>query len=127
MVKDIMFRGDQIPFVNEQDLLIDCLETLTKGASGCVVVVNDLGLLQGIFTDGDLRRALMEQGANILQEKIYNLMSKNPKTIDPDFLATNALAIMQEDNHLVHQLPVIQNQEIIGLVRLHDLVKEGLG
>jgi len=69
----------------------------------------------------------MEQGADILQEKIYNLMSKNPKTIDPDFLATNALTIMQEDNHLVHQLPVIQNQEIIGLVRLHDLVKEGLG
>ena len=69
----------------------------------------------------------MQKGADILQQPIHSLMSKNPKTIRAEVLATRALEVMHENEHLVHQLPVVEEHRIIGLVRLHDLVKEGLG
>jgi arabinose-5-phosphate isomerase len=76
----------------------------------------------GVITDGDLRRMLEKNGLEFIHAK--DIMTKNPKTIGPDEMAVNALDIMRQ-NEIVH-LVVVENKKYLGIIHLHDLVKEGL-
>lgn len=125
-VKDLMLRDQDLPLCKEEDLLIDCLHELSMKRSGCLLVVKEKKL-QGIFTDGDLRRSIETMGPNALKMPFSKLMIKNPKIISPDQYAQKALEIMEEDpKKKITVLPVLQKGELVGLLRLHDILQIGL-
>jgi len=95
---------------------------ITKKRLGATAVVDDEKTLRGIITDGDLRRMLERNhvSENILAE---NIMSPHPKTIDPDELAVNGLDLMRK--HEISQIVVARGGKYLGMVHLHDLLKEG--
>jgi arabinose-5-phosphate isomerase len=95
---------------------------ITKKRLGVVAVI-DNKMLVGIITDGDLRR-MMETYTSFENLKAIDIMSKNPKTIDANEMAVNALAIMKQYN--ITQLIVKRNNMYYGVVHLHDLLKEGI-
>jgi arabinose-5-phosphate isomerase len=95
---------------------------ITKKRLGVVAVI-DNEMLVGIITDGDLRR-MMENYTSFENLKAIDIMSKNPKTIDANEMAVNALAIMKQFN--ITQLIVKKNNMYYGVVHLHDLLKEGI-
>ena len=95
---------------------------MTKKRLGVTAVIDLDNNLLGIITDGDLRRMLEKNGLDAIQAK--DIMTKNPKTIGPSEMAINALDILRQ-NEIVH-LVVVENKKYLGIIHLHDLVKEGL-
>ena len=96
---------------------------MTTKRLGATAVVNENQGLLGIITDGDLRRMLQKNGDfNALTAK--NIMSSNPITLEFDQLAVEALRIMRERN--ITQLVILKHGKYVGMVHLHDLLREGL-
>lgn len=125
-VSDLMLKGDAIPVCRREDRLIDVLHALTAKRCGCLLIEEE-GILQGIFTDGDLRRSIEAKGEKALQIPIGILMSSSPRTIAPDQLALAALRQMEEDpSRLITVLPVVEEGRIAGLLRMHDILQAGL-
>jgi arabinose-5-phosphate isomerase len=126
-VEDLMLKGKDIPFCSSNDKLIEVISTLSEKRCGCLLIVDDLGVLEGVFTDGDLRRAI-EKNKNFLNEKIKIFMTKNPKWISKDKLVVDAMKEMEKDpKKLVTILPVLKkNRKIIGIIRMHDILSAGL-
>lgn len=125
-VSDLMHSGDSLPVVISGTLMRDALVTLTGKAMGAVLVVSSLGGLLGIFTDGDLRRAVQKH-ENLLGIEIDELMTRNPVVIHENRLAAEALSLMENRPSQISVLPVLNGDEkVTGIVRLHDLVQAGL-
>lgn len=123
-ISEIMISGEQIPIVNENASLKDSILEITSKRLGTTCVVNDNGVLIGVITDGDLRR-LLEKTLEIKSFKAKDIMSKNPKVITPDLLAS--FALQQMENHKITSLVVVDSSERpIGIVHMHDLVNLGL-
>ena len=123
-VSDLMHTGDDIPLVSEDTMLQDALVVMTAKMLGCVGVVDDKGVLKGIITDGDLRRWL---SADLLQKKVSDVMTKNPKTIGPDVLAAEALNVMNNTGKGITQLFVVQDDnKPIGIIHIHDCLRVGV-
>jgi arabinose-5-phosphate isomerase len=92
-----------------------------------VLVVDDKMSLMGIFTDGDLRRALMGKGPNVLDLSMSQLMTCSPRYIAPSALALEAMQNMEADQkNAITCLPVLENQKVLGLIKLHDIVQSGI-
>ncbi|HSX10887.1 MAG TPA: KpsF/GutQ family sugar-phosphate isomerase [Chlamydiales bacterium] len=126
-VSDLMLKNGEIPLCNSQDRLIDILPELTGKRCGSIFIADEQLRLLGIFTDGDLRRAIHAKRESALQCLMGDLMTRSPKTIDPDQLAITALRQMEEDkSRLITILPVLQNEKIVGLLRMHDIIQSGL-
>lgn len=126
-VKDLMIKGDNIPFCSPDDCLMDVLVTLSDKRCGCVLAVGERKELLGIFTDGDLRRALQNHAVDVMRQKISSLMNPGPKTISPETLAWHAMQKMEEDQaHPVMVLPVIEGGCVVGLIKMHDILQSGL-
>lgn len=123
-VEDLMFRGEQLPLVRQETLVKDALFEITSKRLGVTGVVDTEGRLVGIITDGDLRRGLERKG-QILELKAKNLMTRNPKTIPADTMATEAMAVMER--YSITSLFVLDHgKQPLGVVHLHDLVKAGI-
>ena len=123
-ITEIMYKGNDIPKVHEKAELKDAILEITSKRLGTTCVVNDEGKLSGIITDGDLRR-LLEKTLDIKNLCAKDVMTKNPKTIKSDYLASFALQQMERFN--ITSLIVIDDENIpIGILHLHDLVKLGL-
>ncbi|MGA7827367.1 MAG: KpsF/GutQ family sugar-phosphate isomerase [Geobacteraceae bacterium] len=125
-VEDLMHDGDAVPLVFEQVLMREALFVITSRGLGITGVVDSAGALQGVITDGDLRRAL-EKGGDILNATAGELMSRNPKKITAGDLAAKALQRMEE--HAITSLFVfddISADRPVGIIHLHDLLKAGL-
>ena len=123
-VSDLMHTGDDIPLVSEDTMLQDALVVMTAKMLGCVGVVDDKGVLKGIITDGDLRRWL---SPDLLQKKVSDVMTKNPKTVGPDVLAAEALNIMNNTGKGITQLFVVQDDnKPIGIIHIHDCLRVGV-
>ena len=123
-VSDLMHTGNGIPLVSEDTILQDALVVMTAKMLGCVGVVDDKGVLKGIITDGDLRRWL---SPDLLQKKVSDVMTKNPKTIGPDVLAAEALNIMNNTGKGITQLFVVQDDnKPIGIIHIHDCLRVGV-
>lgn len=90
---------------------------------GITAVVDTDNNLLGIITDGDLRR-MLEKNADINTVNAEDLMTKNPKAIGPDELAVAALDMLRKNE--ITQLAVTENKKYLGIIHLHDLVREGL-
>ncbi len=123
-ISEIMYTGKDVPIVNEETSLKDTIIVITSKRLGTTAVVDSQNKLTGVITDGDLRR-LLEKTSSIENLKAKDIMSKNPKTISSEYLASFALQQMEKFN--ITSLIVIDNDNYpIGIVHLHDLVKLGL-
>ncbi|MFZ5948529.1 MAG: KpsF/GutQ family sugar-phosphate isomerase [Stygiobacter sp.] len=123
-ISEIMYSGKDVPVVYEDTSLKDTILEITSKRLGTTCVVNEKGKLTGIITDGDLRR-LLEKTIDIKELKALDVMTKNPKTISQDLLASFALQMMEQFN--ITSLIVVDKEKYpIGMVHLHDLVKLGL-
>ena len=123
-VEEIMIKGDGVPVVTEKAYLKDVILEMTSKRLGTTTIVNDDGVLTGIVTDGDLRR-LLERTMDINGLKAVDVMTKNPKVMEPDYLAS--FALQQMENFNITSLIVIDKEKKpIGIIHLHDLIKLGL-
>lgn len=126
-VRDLMLSGDDLPRARIGDLLGDSLMEFSAKRCGCLLVLDDKDELQGIFTDGDLRRALQAQKDRVLEAKLSDLMTAAPKSTTPDTLAWDAAKEMEADQkHPVMVLPVLEEQKVVGLIKMHDIIQSGL-
>lgn len=123
-IEEIMIKGDGIPFVKETASIKDIILEMTSKRLGATCVVNKNGKLSGVITDGDLRR-LLEKTMDVKNLVATDIMSKNPKVTDKDFLASFALQIME--SHKITSLIVADREKKpIGIIHLHDLLNLGL-
>jgi arabinose-5-phosphate isomerase len=123
-IKEIMITGDRIPIVKENDLMTKVIYEISSKRLGTTCVINDEGILIGIITDGDLRR-LLEKTLDIKNLSAADVMTKNPKVIKPDILASFALQRME--NYKITSLIIADdNLKPIGIIHLHDLINLGL-
>ncbi|AWH88407.1 arabinose-5-phosphate isomerase KdsD [Limnobaculum parvum] len=122
-VSDIMHTGDEIPRVNNQASLREALVEITRKNLGLTVICNDDMLIQGIFTDGDLRR-VFDQGVDISDAKIADLMTKGGIRVHPDMLAVEALNLMQS-RHITAVL-VAEGNRLVGVIHMHDMLRAGV-
>ncbi len=126
-VKDLMLNFSKTPTCLPEDRLGDVLNEFSDKRCGCLLVVNELKQLQGIFTDGDLRRGLQQKGDQILNERLGDLMTKVPKSIEVDELAWDAVKLMESDQkHPVMVLPVEEQGAVVGIIKMHDLIQAGV-
>ena len=118
-----LYPNNERPQVNEDTSLHKTILEMTSKRLGCAVVTDAQDQVRGIITDGDLRRMLeKEPETGKLQARL--IMSPNPKTIQKDALAVKALELMR--NHSITQLVVADGQTYLGIIHLHDLIREGL-
>lgn len=123
-VEDIMHKDNDIPIVNNTATLSATLLEMSKKGLGIAAIADDKNQLQGIFTDGDLRRTLEAQ-PNIHEALINDFMTPNCITIGAHQIASEALNIMQQKK--INALIVIKNQhEIVGALNMHDLLRAGI-
>lgn len=126
-VGDIMHSGEENPVVVGETTVQEALFVITDKGLGAVSVIDANGVMQGVLTDGDIRRGL-SKGVDFLQRPVTELMTKQPKTITKEKLAAQALHIM-ESNHPkpITVLPVIDaDNKVIGLLHMTDLVRQGV-
>ena len=111
------------PSVSQQTNLKNTILEMTSQRLGATVVLDAYNKVCGIITDGDLRRLLIRD-MDLKTVKAADIMSSNPQTIEPDMLAVEALKLMREKS--ITQLIVSQEGQYLGMVHLHDLLREGL-
>lgn len=122
-VTEVMLTEEAIPAVSLRASGKEALAELNKKNVGAVLVVDDNTRIVGIITDGDIRRYVIDADA-LEGQKVENLMTKNPLTINDDVLAADALSIMQ--HHEVTVLPVINAESrLVGILNLHRLLGKG--
>jgi arabinose-5-phosphate isomerase len=123
-VADIMHTGDRLPRVRENTPMSGALLEISLKGLGMTTVVNEEGELTGIFTDGDLRRTL-DRSIDIHKTLIRDVMTHNGRTIHDNQLAAEALHIMEELK--INALPVLnREEELVGAINMHDLLRAGV-
>ena len=122
-VGDIMHSGPEVPRVREDQPLRHALLEMTEKGFGLTTVVNARGELLGVFTDGDLRRAVDHQ-IDINTARVGEVMTRNCKTVPAEMLAAEALAVME--SHKITALIVSDNSHPAGVIHLHDLLRAGV-
>ncbi|WVN41928.1 KpsF/GutQ family sugar-phosphate isomerase [beta proteobacterium MWH-UniP1] len=120
-VEDVMRKGDQLPVVPLGTPVTEAFQVISAKRMGMTAVVNDQHQAVGIFTDGDLRRVL-SQGVDVRNLKIDQVMSANPKTIEPQRLASE-VAHLIDTTRINHLLVVDPSGVLIGAVGVHDLLE----
>ncbi len=124
LIRDIMHGGVSLPLVTAEVSLIDALMEMSRKGLGVVAVVDGQQRLLGVFTDGDLRRAV-DQGVDIYHAKVAELMTRGGKTVGPDDLAAEALRLME--THKINALLVVdENKTVVGALNMHDLLRAGV-
>jgi arabinose-5-phosphate isomerase len=123
LVSSIMKEGLDIPIVSKETLLIDSLLVMTKKSLGMVLIAEDEKLI-GIFTDGDLRRAI-EANVNFQKLSIQEVMTRNCKSIAPHETALIAMQLMESNS--LNSLPVVDSENrIVGAINMHTLIQAKL-
>ncbi|WP_192254537.1 KpsF/GutQ family sugar-phosphate isomerase [Mesorhizobium caraganae] len=120
LVSEIMRVGDQIPLAVLGTKMPEAVMTLSNKKVGCVCVVDAKGELVGIITDGDVARNLHRNLADIA---VDDIMTRTPKTVDPQTLAGTAIALLNEYN--IGALVVTENRMPVGVIHFHDLLRIG--
>ncbi len=119
-VSDVMRSGDQVPRVSPDTLFGDMMREMSaKG--GLAAIVDTQQQVQGIFTDGDLRR-LIEAGTDLRAARAVDVMHRNPRSIQPQALAVDAAELM-ERHRITSVLVVEANGELVGVVHIGDLMR----
>ncbi len=123
-VYEVMHRGDKIPIVYEDMSMKEAIIEITSKGFGATAVIDRVGNLIGIITDGDLRRYI-EKGKDLNNGNVKNAMTKNPKTIRYDESLGDALNLMEK--YKITVLLVLDDEDrLVGIVHLHDILREGI-
>jgi arabinose-5-phosphate isomerase len=122
-VRDIMHGGDDVPLATRATPMPEALNTMSAKGFGCVGVVDEAGLLVGVVTDGDLRRHM---APDLLDQTVGAIMTRTPKTVPPDRLVAEALAMMNQANRPFTVLFVVEDGKPIGIVHMHDFLRLGV-
>jgi len=123
-VRDVMHSGERVPLVPETASLQDALLEMTSKGLGMTGVQDATGRLTGIFTDGDLRRAL-GQSVDLYRARIAEVMVRHPKTVGPDMLAAEAVGFMQAKK--INGLMVVNGDgQAVGAFNMQDLLRAGV-
>ena len=117
-----LYRNNQVPRVDYNENIRKVIIEISSKRLGATAVMSD-GQLIGIITDGDLRR-MLEKNIPLEKVKAHEVMSKSPKTIDEQTLVSDALGIMRKSN--ITQLLVLDNSKYVGIIHLHDILREGI-
>lgn len=121
-ISDVMHTGEGIPSVPPNASLTQALVEMTRKHLGMTAVVDADRHLLGVFTDGDLRRALDDDDVDLRGATVAELMTRGPKTIGADKLAIEAAQLMEK--HQIHALLVVNDQQqVVGALNIHDLLR----
>ena len=121
-VRDVMHSGDDIPRVNENTILSRTLLEMSAKGLGMTAVLDERDRVSGIFTDGDLRRTL-DAGFDVHTTATAEVMTRNPRIIAETCLAAEALRMMEQ--HRINALLVLdEDQQLAGVLNMHDLLRE---
>jgi arabinose-5-phosphate isomerase len=122
-VKDIMHTNDKIPRVNPKANLGQIIIEMSSKSLGCTIVENEMGLMQGLITDGDVRRALGKSLDMALCDA-QSIMTILPVKTYPEALVGEALSLMEDREKQISVLPVLDDSgHCIGIIRIHDIVR----
>ena len=119
-VRDIMRGIDAVPCVGEDATVAEAVLAISRGGMGMTAVVTPERAVVGIFTDGDLRRA-MEKVSDLKGTPVTQVMTRHPRTIGPDRLAAETAQMMEE--HRINQILVVEGGKLIGALNTHDLFR----
>jgi arabinose-5-phosphate isomerase len=121
-VQDLYMLHER-PSVAHNATIQEVISEITKKRLGATAVLDEHQQLLGIITDGDLRR-MLELNINFKEIRATHILNKTPKTITSDAMATDALVMLRQ--FAISQLIVVDNNQYMGMIHLHDLVREGL-
>jgi len=120
-VADVMRSGADVPSVSNTASLREAVHEMSRGRLGMTAVVDGAGRIVGIFTDGDLRRAL-DKVADFSAAGVADVMTPGPRTIRPEALAVEAVQLMER--HKINQLVVVdESDKLVGALNMHDLFR----
>ncbi|MEZ8502003.1 arabinose-5-phosphate isomerase KdsD [Vibrio splendidus] len=122
-LEDIMHTGDALPVVAPEALVRDALLEISQKGLGMTAVVDEDGLMAGIFTDGDLRR-ILDKRIDIHDTQIGDVMTLNPTVAEPNMLAVEGLNLMQAKS--INGLMLCHEGKLVGALNMHDLLKAGV-
>jgi arabinose-5-phosphate isomerase len=122
-VKDVMREGSDVPTVRADATLAAGLMEVTSKRLGMTAIVDESMKVLGIFTDGDLRRAL-DRAADLHTTRMDQVMTRNPKSVGPTMLAAEAVHLMEA--HSITSLVVIDEGKVVGALNIHDLLRAGV-
>ena len=116
----VMHAGDKLPRVAPDTPMAQVFHEMSAKKLGMTTVVNADGTLAGILTDGDLRRLMEKHGGAVVEMNLADCMTRNPQTIKPGVLASEALTLM-EKRRITCVIAVDEQGKVLGVVHLHDL------
>ena len=123
-IGDVMHTGADIPRVLAGATVSNALVEMTRSRLGMTAVVDDADRVLGVFTDGDLRRAI-ENDVDMKRTRIDEVMTRNCVTVAPETLAAQAVHLMQQ--HAINSLPVVDDaMRLVGALNMHDLLRAGV-
>jgi arabinose-5-phosphate isomerase len=120
-VRDVMHGPADTPLVPVGTRMSEAVVEMSAKGHGCVGIIDGEGKLIGIITDGDLRRHMRP---DLLEQKVDGVMTRNPKIIRPDQLASEALSILNTAK--IGALIVVENGKPVGIIRFHDILRAGV-
>jgi len=118
-----LYKNNEKPKVSVNENIKNVIIEISSKRLGATVVIDDSENILGIITDGDIRRMLQKHDS-FENLKARDIMSKNPKTVEEEELAINAFHLMEKNN--ITQLIVENNKKYVGMVHLHDILREGI-
>jgi arabinose-5-phosphate isomerase len=118
-----LYKNNEVPKVSINENVKNVIIEISSKRLGVTAVLNNAGDLAGVITDGDIRR-MLQKNDKIEKLTAKDIMSANPKTIDKDELAINAFQLMENNN--ITQLVVTNKKKYVGIVHIHDILKEGI-
>lgn len=123
-VEELMVKGEKLPIISQDVLFSEAISLVSEKKLGTALLVDEKNTLQGVLTDGDIRRAVIKH-PNCSNLKVKEIMTVNPKTIPHDALCAKALSIMEK--YSITSLAVVDENNVpIGLLHIHDLLKAGV-
>ncbi len=124
-VKDLMHAGDRLPLVSLDTPMSRAVIEMSSKRLGHAVVLNDNGKIAGVVTDGDVRRGLEKWGGRLFELTAGEVMTVSPQTISADELAAKALSIMESCSITALIVPD-DNGKPVGIIHLHDILRQGI-
>lgn len=122
-VDDLMVPNEGRHIISKSNTLMDAVLEMSRGVPGIVTIVDDADHLEGVITDGDLRR-LLQKRCDIYSMRIDEVMTQKPITFNSGLLAVNALNIMKEKH--IHNAPVVEGDKCIGIISVQRILQAGI-
>lgn len=120
-VREVMHVGDELPLTGPGTPMSEVLLLMSQKSLGCVGIVDKNGKLDGMITDGDIRR---HSSGDLLARTASEVMNASPKTVSPDMLASEAVKLLNEKK--ITSLFVVEGEKPVGVVHIHDFLKAGV-